>query len=154
MRILMVCLGNICRSPLAEGIMHHKVNERGLDWDIQSAGTSAYHQGEAPDRRSQAVAFANNIDITKQRARQFSPYDLEQFDIIYAMDKSNYRNILALAQTDEERAKVRLIMNELYPGQDKEVPDPYYDSNGFEQVYNMLNAACEMALKRELGEEV
>lgn len=154
MRILMVCLGNICRSPLAEGIMQHKVNERGLGWDIQSAGTSAYHQGEAPDRRSQAVAFANGIDITKQRARQFSPYDLEQFDIIYAMDRSNYRNMLALAQTDEERAKVRLILNEIYPGQDKEVPDPYYDSNGFEQVYNMLNAACEMALKRELGEDV
>ncbi len=148
MRILMVCLGNICRSPLAEGIMQHKIQQRGLDWQVDSAGTSNWHAGEAPDRRSQAVARKYGIDLSKQRGRQFRGYDLEEFDLIYAMDSSNYSHMVNMAQSAEEESKVKLIMNELWPGKNINVPDPYYDDNGFEQVYQMLDAACEAVIEK------
>ena len=147
MKILMVCLGNICRSPLAEGIMQNKINEHGLDWSIDSAGTGSWHVGEQPDPRSIEVARKYGIDITSQRARQFRAADLREFDLIYAMDSSNFRNILNKANSSEEEDKVKMIMNEVQPGYNQNVPDPYWDNDGFEQVYQMLDEACERIIE-------
>ncbi len=141
--ILMVCLGNICRSPLAEGILISKVNPNEVF--VDSAGTAAYHVGELPDRRSIEVARKYGIDITYQRARKFTAKDFAKFDLIYAMDENNYRNILKLAKNKEEAKKVRMILNEVNPQQNLSVPDPYYGGNdGFENVYQMLNEACDV----------
>jgi protein-tyrosine phosphatase len=148
MKILMVCLGNICRSPLAEGILQHKVQQLGLNWQIDSAGTSGWHAGALPDSRSIAIAEKYGVDITYQRSRQFSPYDMEAFDLIYAMDASNFRDIKKHAETAEEKEKVKMILNELYPKENRSVPDPYYDDNGFEDVYDMLNRACDAIIKK------
>jgi protein-tyrosine phosphatase len=138
----MVCLGNICRSPLAEGLLKSKTSSEAVF--VDSAGTGAYHVGEKPDRRSIAIAQENNVDITDQRARKFSVYDFEKFDIIYAMDNANYSNILDLARNDEDKKKVKLILNEVFPGDDLDVPDPYYGGNfGFKNVFNMLDQACD-----------
>ena len=142
MKILMVCLGNICRSPLAEGVLQDKIVENNLDWTVDSAGTGGWHVGELPDNRSIAIARKHAIDLTKQRARQFQKADLDAFDLILAMDKSNLRDILKQAKTDEQRAKVQLILNFSRPYSDLEVPDPYYDNN-FELVYDLLDKACE-----------
>ncbi len=141
MKILMVCLGNICRSPLAEGILKHKAREQGLDWTVDSAGTSAWHLGEPPDPRSVAVAQENGIDITDQRARQIRKADLEEFDLILAMDESNYRDILRLAPAAHS-SKVKMIRNFVEPGANLGVPDPYWDDNGFDRVFLMLDRAC------------
>jgi protein-tyrosine phosphatase len=146
MRILMVCLGNICRSPLAEGILKHKVRQNGLDWTVDSAGTGSWHAGELPDRRSIAVARKYGVDITDQRARQFQSADFDRFDQILVMDVQNHRDVLRQAQHDGHRAKVQLILDFIYPGQDRSVPDPYYDDNGFEEVFGMLDAACDKLL--------
>ena len=148
MKILMVCLGNICRSPLAEGILRHKVRQKGYDWTIDSAGTGFWHVGEQPDTRSIAVAKRYGIDISSQRARRFRAEDLEEFDLIFAMDRSNYQDILRLAQSEEEENKVELILNLSSPGKDREVPDPYWDDDGFERVYRLLEEACTKLLER------
>lgn len=138
----MVCLGNICRSPLAEGILKSKIDSNNVF--VDSAGTGAYHVGNLPDVRSIAVAEKYNIDITDQRARAFSKNDFDKFDLIYAMDKSNYDNILKLARDDQDKSKVKMILNEIAPGTDSEVSDPYYGGgNGFEEVYKMLDASCK-----------
>jgi protein-tyrosine phosphatase len=142
MKILMVCLGNICRSPLAEGLMQHHVEQAGLDWTVDSAGTGSWHVGNPPDRRSVQVARMNHIDISRQRCRQFSRADFAFFDRIYVMDMQNYRDVLRLAVSDTDRAKVELILNVVYPGQQQEVPDPYYDDDGFDAVFKMLDKAC------------
>ena len=140
-KILMVCLGNICRSPLAEGIMKSKVNT--VEVEVDSAGTAAYHVGNLPDKRSIAVAKKYGIDITDQRARQFKVSDFDTFDLIFAMDKSNLQNILALSRNNTDEAKVRLILNESTPGENNSVPDPYYGGDqGFENVYQMLDESC------------
>ncbi len=140
----MVCLGNICRSPLAEGIMKKKLDEHGLTGTVDSAGTASYHIGEKPDERSEEVARKNGIDISYQRARAFTRADFDRFDLIFAMDRENYNNIMRLARNDQDRRKVELILNRLYPGKDLEVPDPYYGGkDGFENVYRMLEASCE-----------
>lgn len=146
MRILMVCLGNICRSPLAEGILKFKALQRGLNWVVDSAGTGFWHVGDSPDRRSIAVARQHGIDISDQRARQFQPADFERFDRILVMDTQNRQDVLRLARHDGHRAKVQLILDQLHPGQDRSVPDPYYDDDGFEAVFRMLDAACEQLL--------
>ncbi len=143
----MVCLGNICRSPLAEGILKGKAGEANLNWEVDSAGTGAWHVGELPDPRSIRTAQKHQIDITDQRARQFNAYDLETFDLIFAMDQSNYRDILRHTQSNAEKAKVHLIMNMVSPGQNIAVPDPYYGSNGFENVYCMLDQACNKIIE-------
>ncbi len=148
MKVLMVCLGNICRSPLAEGILRHKARQRGLDWHVESAGTGAWHVGEAPDPRSQRIAHQNGIDISKQRAQQFSPYHIEMFDLIFAMDSSNYNDIMRHAKTEEERKKVELIMNLVEPGRNTAVPDPYYDDHLYATVFRMLDEACEKIIER------
>ena len=148
MKILMVCLGNICRSPLAEGIMNEKFRSYGIQAAADSAGTAAYHVGEPPDERSREVAAKYGIDISGQRARQFQVSDFDNFDKIYAMDSQNLSNIAALARDDSDLAKVDMILNEAYPGEDREVPDPYYGGkNGFEKVYQMLDEACEKIIR-------
>jgi len=146
-KVLMVCLGNICRSPLAQGILESKVN---LDKVfVDSAGTAAYHVGNLPDERSIDVARNYGINITNQRARKFTVQDFDEFDYIYAMDISNYQNILMLARAEEDENKVRLILNEIYPSENKSVPDPYYGGNqGFENVYQMLDEACDVISKK------
>lgn len=148
MKILMVCLGNICRSPLAEGIMRHQIAQNNLDWTVDSAGTGAWHVGEKPDPRSIEVAHRYGLDITHQRARQFKAADLEHFDLIFAMDSSNYQNILKLATSDTLSAKVHLIMNEVHPDRNQNVPDPYWDNDGFENVYQMLDSACRAIIQK------
>lgn len=146
MKILMVCLGNICRSPLAEGIMKEKIAVNNLDWQVDSAGTGSWHVGELPDPRSRKTAADHGIDITDQRARQFTRDDLNDFDLIFAMDSSNYQNILRLATNQVQKSKVQLIMNMANPGQNEGVPDPYWDDNGFEKVYQMLDVACSKVI--------
>lgn len=143
MKILMVCLGNICRSPLAEGILQSKVHPETVQ--VDSAGTAAYHIGNLPDPRSIDVARKYGLDLTYQRARQFTVGDFDAFDLIYAMDESNYQNILALARSSEDASKVKMILNESNPDSNQSVPDPYYGGNdGFENVYQMLDEACEI----------
>ena len=145
-KILMVCLGNICRSPLAEGILKSKLDS---NFTVESAGTAAYHVGNKPDPRSIAVARQNGLNITSQRARKFIKQDFEDFDIIYAMDNSNYQNIITLAENNQQKEKVKLILNESFPDKNLDVPDPYYGGDkGFENVYNMLDNACEIIAKR------
>jgi protein-tyrosine phosphatase len=146
MKILMVCLGNICRSPLAEGILKHKITQHNLDWEVDSAGTGAYHAGDLPDSRSIAVAQKYGIDITDQRARQIKLSDFKEFDRIFVMDASNYRNVLSLAKTEAQKAKVELIRNLVKPDWNEQVPDPYWGDDGFENVYQMLDEACEMLI--------
>lgn len=138
MKILMVCLGNICRSPLAEGIMRQLVREKQLDWEIASAGTGDWHIGQAPDKRSTAVAKNYGYDISAQRARHFTTDSFEQFDIILVMDKNNLRDVLSLAKTDEQRKKVKLFLTN-----DAEVADPYYDNNLFDPVFKQIEKRCK-----------
>ncbi len=145
----MVCLGNICRSPLAEGILQAKVDREGLNVDVDSAGTSNFHIDEKPDSRMIKTALTFGISIDHLRGRQFSQADFDIFDIIYAMDQSNYKNIIALARTDRDRNKVRLILNELYPDSDQQVPDPYFGGEeGFVEVYTMLDKATEVIIEK------
>lgn len=146
-RILMVCLGNICRSPLAEGILKSKVDPEKVF--VDSAGTSNYHVDDAPDPRSVSIARERELDITSQRGRQFSVEDFDNFDKIYVMDMSNYHDVLSLARNEEDRQKVSLILNEIFPGENVEVPDPYHGGNdGFSKVYDMLDEACEVIAKK------
>ena len=143
----MVCLGNICRSPLAEGILKSKIFS--FNTYIDSAGTGAYHVGEKPDKRSIAVANSNGIDISNQKARKFTVEDFDFFDIIYVMDNSNYKNVISLARNSQDSAKVKLILNEVFPNENLDVPDPYHGGEfGFKNVYNMLNEACDIIAKR------
>lgn len=143
----MVCLGNICRSPLAEGILKKKVEIAGINCEVDSAGTSNYHIGESPDYRSIEKGNEYDVNIENLRARQFTVDDFDRFDLIYAMDTSNYNNIIGLTRDDADKNKVKLILNEIYPGENKNVPDPYYGGeDGFEHVYQLLDAACDKIL--------
>lgn len=145
-KVLMVCLGNICRSPLAEGILASKVDPENVF--VDSAGTAGYHVGNPPDRRSIAVAWKHGLDIGHQRCRQFSKDDFVEFDIIYVMDRSNFSNVASLASTTEEAQKVKLLLEEVSLGI-SEVPDPYYGgADGFEDVYQMIDRACEAIAKK------
>ncbi len=143
----MVCLGNICRSPLAEGILKSKTSPESVF--VDSAGTAAYHIGNKPDQRSINVAAKYGLDISSQRARKVSVKDFDTFDRIFAMDQSNYDHLLLLARTDFDISKIKLILNEAHPNQNRSVPDPYDgESSGFENVYLMLDEACECILKK------
>ena len=150
-KILMVCLGNICRSPLAEGLLAHNLPKD--KFYVDSAGTGAWHIGHSPDPRSVEVAKRNNVDISLQRGRQFSVRDFDEFDHIYVMDSSNLDNVLSLARTDADRKKVQMILEVLFPGERVDVPDPYFGlENGFNSVYGMLDEATSIIandLKRE-----
>lgn len=149
MKILMVCLGNICRSPIAEGILRQKVNEQGLDISTDSAGTSSFHVGESPDRRMRATAKDNGVDIDDLRARQFVQSDFDEFDLIYAMDQSNYNNILSLSRNADDENKVKMILNEVNPGANQAVPDPYYGGDeGFQHVFDLLDDATNVIIEK------
>lgn len=154
MRILMVCLGNICRSPLAEGIMRSKIEQEGLDWEVDSAGTSAYHAGDLPDPRSIQVALSNGIDLRNQRSRQFRQEDFQRYDFVYVMDKRNFSNIEALASCPGDLEKIVIIMDNLFVGKGIEVPDPYWDDDGFSMVYDMLDKACNAIVKKHKNKEI
>lgn len=145
----MVCLGNICRSPLAEGILRQKLIENNLQHiEIDSAGTSDFHVGDAPDKRTQSNALNHGIDLSKLRGRQFQTKDFDTFDTIYVMDKSNRTNVLNLSKTENDRKKVKLILSEI-DGKDNEVPDPYYGGpEGFENVFQLLNSACNNIIQK------
>lgn len=142
MKILMVCLGNICRSPMADGLLRAKVEQEGLDVEVDSAGTSGFHAGEAPDARMRATAKSMGVNIDFLSSRQFVQADYDRFDLIYAMDESNRDNMFQLARNEEDKQKVKLILNEIYPGENMSVPDPYYGGDqGFIDVFNMLDEA-------------
>lgn len=141
MKILMVCLGNICRSPLAHGIMQHLVDHKGLDWEIDFAGTGNWHCGKAPDKRSIKVAHSYGIDISTQKARQFQVSDFDEFDHILVMDKQNYSDVISLAQNQNQINKVQLFIPQGF------VPDPYWDDSQFKPVYNLIYSRCEKLLQ-------
>ena len=148
MKILMVCLGNICRSPLADALLRKKVAEIGLDIEIDSAGTSDYHIGGEPDKRTQENALNHGLDMSFLCARQFTKKDFDTFDLIYVMDKSNECNVLSLTADSGQKEKVKLILDLLDDAQYKEVPDPYFGGEqGFETVYNLLDQATDKILE-------
>lgn len=151
MKIIMVCLGNICRSPLAEGILKSKLP---ADFTVDSAGTINMHEGNSPDMRSIEVASKNGLDISNQRSRHFQSHDLHEYDRIFCMDKNNLRDVLSLAKTDEQRQKVSLLMQNLDLKQfPLEVPDPYWSgSESFDQVFRQIDEACEIIAKNLLKE--
>jgi len=144
MKILMVCLGNICRSPLAHGILQHKANEAGLNWTIDSAGTGSWHSGQPPHVLSQKVAKMNGVDICDQQARQFVKKDMQDFDRIFVMDEENYEEVKRISGNLFDASKVDLLLNQLYPGENRNVPDPWYGKeDGYHTVYKMINDACD-----------
>ncbi|WP_264525057.1 low molecular weight protein-tyrosine-phosphatase [Flavobacterium sp. N502536] len=146
-KILMVCLGNICRSPLAEGILASKLPEN--NFIVDSAGTGSWHVGHSPDKRSIAVAKKNGLDIGNQKGRQFKTADFTTFDYIYVMDSSNYDDVIKLAQNEAQKNKVCLILDELFPGENVDVPDPYFGvTNGFDNVYQMLDEVTDIISKK------
>jgi low molecular weight protein-tyrosine phosphatase len=152
--ILFVCLGNICRSPLAEGIMQQKINQLGHDWGIDSAGTGSWHIGEAPDLRSRTVAQKHGINISRQRARQINKTDFDRFDIILVMDNMNFRDIINLAENEEQKKKVKLILDFQYPGKNLDIPDPYWNDNWFEEVFQLLDEACDVIIREHVDHSV
>jgi protein-tyrosine phosphatase len=146
-KILMVCLGNICRSPLAEGLLASKLPKD--KFIVDSAGTGNYHVGRKPDTRSIVTAQKNGLDITHQKARQFNPNDFDYFDYIYVMDSSNYSDVIDLAKNEIQKSKVDMILNHLFPGENVDVPDPYYGlQNGFDMVFEMLDEATDLISKK------
>jgi protein-tyrosine phosphatase len=152
MKILMVCLGNICRSPLAEGILHEKAFNAALNWSVESAGTDTYHVGEPPHPLSQKVATMNGIDICNRRARRFVAEDFERFDKIYALAKDVVREIKFIAKNKFDESKIDLLMNELYPGKNMDVPDPWSGpERGYHEAFEMIDAACEAIVEKAQG---
>ena len=148
MKILMVCLGNICRSPLAEGILQKKAAAAGLQWVIDSAGTNGFHVGEAPHHLSQKVAKANGVDICSQVARKFERSDLETYDTIYAMAADVVEDIKKIAGESVPPNKVKLFLEELYPNQLRDVPDPWYgDEDGYHEVYELIDNTCDKIIE-------
>lgn len=153
MNILMICLGNICRSPLAEGIMQSLCNKYNLDWHIESAGTGAWHIGKKPDVRSIEIAYRYNINISNQRARQISSCDFSRFDMVFAMDEQNLEDILYLAKKSTNLPTIELIMNHHNSKNVRNVPDPYYNGN-FQLVFDLLYNACENFIIQNLGKSI
>lgn len=146
----MVCLGNICRSPLAEGILQHKASEAGLGWRVESAGTNGYHTGEAPHHLSQKVAKQNGIDISMQRSRKFTAADFDHYDKIYAMAADVLDDMKRIAKNKFDEQKADLLLNELYPGQNRDVPDPWYGPEpGYHEVFALIEAACDAIVIRD-----
>lgn len=144
----MVCMGNICRSPMAEGILRHKLEKRQIAYLVDSAGTIAYHTGEHPDERAQHTMKKHGIDISDLMARQFQVSDFEEFDKIYVMDSNNFSDVLQKTVKNEHNEKVEMIMNLVYPGKNVAVPDPYYGGkDGFENVYTMLDQATDQIIE-------
>jgi len=151
LKILFVCLGNICRSPLADGILRRKIAEQNLSVTIDSAGTIANHSGEKPDSRMISTAKNRGTDISFLKARKFIKSDFNNFDLIFVMDKSNYKHVNHLADSSEDRNKVKLILNEVQGNENLEVPDPYYGGQvEFEHVYDLLDAATDKIITNYL----
>jgi protein-tyrosine phosphatase len=147
----MVCLGNICRSPMADGLLRKKVSQHKLDCIVDSAGTSAVHEGQHPDLRMIELAKKMSTPIDTLVSRPFTVADFDAFDSIFVMDKSNFRNVVAMARTDADKKKVDLILNQIHPGMDFEVPDPYYGGEqGFMEVYNLLDEATDKIVEKVL----
>lgn len=150
----MVCLGNICRSPLAEGILKDKVKKAGLDWQVDSAGTNGYQPGCPPHHFSQKVAKQYGIDISNQKCRHFTGRDIENFDRIFVMDKENYNDVKEIAGEKWDAAKVDFLLNQIYTGQNKNVPDPWFGGeDGFHNVYKMIDKACDAIVAPAIKEE-
>lgn len=150
-KILMVCLGNICRSPLAEGILQSKLPSE--KFIVDSAGTGNWHAGQNPDKRSVATAKSRGLDISCQIARQLKKSDFTEFNHIYVMDNSNYNDVIKMAPDDTAKKKVKLMMDEVYPGEGVDVPDPYWsEQDGFDNVYDMLNEACSIVAEKLIKE--
>jgi protein-tyrosine phosphatase len=148
MKILMVCLGNICRSPLAEGILQEKADRAGLHWTVESAGTNGYHTGEPPHHLSIKVAAQHGIDISKQRSRKFTAADLEKYDTIYAMAGDVIDDMRDIAKG--KLGNVDLLLNELYPGQNRDVPDPWYGPEaGYHEVFALIEKTCEQIINKQ-----
>lgn len=153
MRILVVCLGNICRSPIAEGVLRHKVKEQGLNWVVESAGTESYHIGEAPDRLSQKVCMAHGIDISDLRASKFTAADFDNYDKIYALATDVYGEIERIGGRRADMHKVDLLLNELHNGRNQSVPDPYRQpEEAFRKVYELIDKACDAIIRNYKGE--
>lgn len=149
MRILMVCLGNICRSPMAEGIMRQKIEENALNATVNSCGTAPFHIGQTPDIRAIQTLKKYDIDISQHLGQQFGIADFDAYDLIYAMDGSNYSDLIAQARNNKDEEKIKLLMDEIYPGMQKIVPDPYFGGlDGFEETYTLVEEACEHLAKR------
>ncbi len=143
-KILFVCTGNICRSPLAEGILRDKLNKVNIPCEIDSCGFESFHVGDPPDARAQKVARLRGIDISSHEARLFTYDDFAMFDFIYAMDNSHYNNLMRLAKSESDRSKVDYVLNTIHPGQNRGVQDPWYhDMEAFEKVYAQLEEACD-----------
>lgn len=152
MKILMVCLGNICRSPLAEGILQHKANAAGLDWTVHSAGTNGYHIGEAPHRLSQKVALLNGINICHQKARRFVKEDIDRYDKIYSMADDVMNEIRSICREKFDPEKVTLFLNESHPGKNASVPDPWFGAEpGFHEVYKLIDETCDAIINKTLS---
>jgi protein-tyrosine phosphatase len=149
MKILMVCLGNICRSPLAEGILQQKAKAAGLNWVIESAGTNGLHTGEPPHHLSQKVALLNGIDISHQRSRNFKAKDIADYDIVYAMANDVLIDIKRISQSKFNSKKVILFLNEIYPAKNKDVPDPWYgEVDGYHEVFDLIKETCELIIEK------
>ncbi len=149
MKILMVCLGNICRSPLAEGILQDKTFKAGLNWSVESAGTESYHIGEPPHPLSQKVARLNGIDICQQRARKFSANDFEFYDKIYALAGDVMDEMRRISGKKFDSTKADLLLNELFPGENRDVPDPWYGPEpGYHEVYKLLDKVCTAIVEK------
>lgn len=149
MKILLVCLGNICRSPIAEGVLKHKAKQLGLDWQIDSAGTNGYHIGEAPHRFSQKICLQHGIDISRQRARRFTAKDFEEYDMIYALALDVYREIEKIGYRQVQMNKVYLFLSESKEGSTESVPDPWYgDESGYLPVFDIIEQTCTRIIKR------
>ncbi|HRI22252.1 MAG TPA: low molecular weight protein-tyrosine-phosphatase [Panacibacter sp.] len=149
MKILMVCLGNICRSPLAEGILQHKAIASGFNWRVDSAGTGNYHIGSQPHQLSQKVAKQNGVDISNQKARQFVKEDMLLFDKIYVMDADNYNDVKRMSHELWDASKTDLLLNELYPDENRGVPDPWYEQeDAYHKVFAMIDRACDAIIEK------
>jgi protein-tyrosine phosphatase len=152
-KIVMVCLGNICRSPLAEGILASKLPEN--NFTVDSAGTGNWHVGTPPDKRSIQVAKKNGIDIAKQRAIHFTADFFENYDYIFVMDQSNYKNVIQLAENQKHIAKVHFVLESLLPNKKAEVPDPYYDEmTAFEEVFTLLDKSCTILAQKLIAKHI
>jgi protein-tyrosine phosphatase len=149
MNVLMVCLGNICRSPLAEGILQKKATEAGLNWVVDSAGTNGYHVGEAPHKLSIKVALKNGIDISQQISRKFVSDDFARFDKIYVMAEDVMQAVKKIAGNKFDATKIDYFLNELYPNKNLDVPDPWYgEENGYGDVFEMIEQTCEKIIDK------
>jgi len=148
MKILMVCLGNICRSPLAEGILQQKINEKELNWIVESAGTNGFHVGEPPHRLSQKVARLNGINIGNQQCRRFIKKDFSRFDLIYAMASDIIEEMKWIGKEQYDSSKVKLLLNESFPCENRDIPDPWYGTEpGYHTVFELIDGACNAIVK-------